>query len=74
MTQQFIGLWCEYDYGQENVIFNNEDDAELWLWEQMAQIDGVEHLHDYFGFEGPRSIFEEGLAGYRLLTLTEIIE
>ena len=67
----FIGLWCEYDYGQDSMIFNNEDEAEKWLWEQMVAIDGEEHLREYFGWEGPRSIFEEGLAGYRLISLWE---
>lgn len=33
-------LWCEYDYGQDGVVFWNKKDARDWLNRQVFDIEG----------------------------------
>lgn len=35
MTPVFYRLFCEYDYGQENLIFRSEDKAKEFLQKQI---------------------------------------
>lgn len=44
MSKKFYYVWCEYDYGQEGLIFNSEDDAFHW-GEQVY--DGDESFDDF---------------------------
>lgn len=65
----FVALWCEWDFGQEGIVFECESDAEKWLWEQMPVVDGG--CVNYFGWTKSSDIFDEGGAGFRLVTLYE---
>ena len=59
-----IRLWCEWDLGQDSLIFTNEDKAIDWLQKALQ-------VHEYLfeDFENATAIIDEGLAGFHILTV-----
>ena len=66
----FIAVWCEYDYGQADVIFSGERVAKNWLYARMLEVDGEEWIEDQ-EFLDEEAIFEAGLAGLQIISLIE---
>ena len=60
----YLVLWVEWDYGQENYIFASEQAGKDWL---TSRIDPQE-LHS-MDFNSIEQIFEEGLAGFSFVEL-----
>ena len=60
---RLLKLWLEWDYGQDDMIFNSEEDAKDWM---QSMID----LRDFDPeFATVQDIFESGLAGFKIVTL-----
>jgi len=67
MSRTFLKMWCEWDYGQDDVLFVTEDCGKRWLERQIIRVDGS-WPRDIFG-ENIQTIFDEGLAGFSVVTL-----
>ena len=65
--KHYLKLWCEWDYGQDSVIFTEESVAKNWLYVNMG---GREEL-DEIGFGSVEEIFDEYLAGFNIISLIE---
>lgn len=63
----YIKLWCEWDYGQDAVIFSNESVAKNWLCASMGGHDELTEM----GFGSVEGVFDEGLAGFNIISLIE---
>jgi len=58
-----IKLWCEWDFGQDSFIFSNEEKAKAYLEKAMGEeLKGLD-------FNNIDQVFEEGLAGYEVVTV-----
>lgn len=57
---RLIKLWCEYDHGQDDFVFADQDSATAWLVAATIHED-----EEYRAV----SLFEEGLAGFSIVTL-----
>jgi hypothetical protein len=75
MSRKFLKLWCEWDYGQDSVIFEDENVAKDWLGKQIAseRTDGIlSKALEELGFpEGLEEIFDGGLACFSLVELID---
>ena len=40
-------IGCEYDYGQDEVIFSSREKAEKWLCEQIQSVEGDDAEWDF---------------------------
>lgn len=61
---EFYTLWCEWDYGQNVLLFTEKSHGKIWLEEQMR-----ENNEEWFAEEWPNGIqdvFDEGLAGFEV--------
>jgi hypothetical protein len=67
--KHFIRLWCEWDYGQDEVIFESETEATIWLKKAVDNVDGIDYFEDHVLGEDFENIFEMGLAGFRIIKL-----
>jgi hypothetical protein len=61
-----VGLWLEWDCGQENLVFNSEEHAFAWF---VQAID--ENELEYMYFSSHQDIFDQGMAGYQIITIWE---
>ena len=64
------GLWCEYDYGQDAMVFYNKKDLRDWFNKQVMEVEGDEWADYLFNRKEnerlPWDLFDrEGLAGYK---------
>lgn len=66
----FIKVWCEWDFGQGEVIFSDERVAKNWLYATMLELEGQDFL-DEEGLENEDSVFAKGLAGFEIIKLIE---
>ena len=67
----FFRLWCEYDYGQADVIFSDERVAKNWLYARMLEVDGKGWLEEQGFFLDEETIFGDDLAGLQIVDLIE---
>lgn len=58
-----INLWCGWDFGQDYYIFTDENKAKAYLAKAMN--DQLDEL----GFNNIQEVFDEGLAGYEVVTV-----
>lgn len=63
----YIKLWCEYDYGQDSVIFESEEKALTWLQDQIIAVDGLEFMLETC--YDAANLHEDGLCGFLDITL-----
>lgn len=62
------GIWCEYDYGQEHVVFYNKKDLRDWFNHQVFSIEGDDWAKrlDCHPERLPwDELNEQGLVGYK---------
>jgi hypothetical protein len=67
----YFRLWCEWDYGQETVIFTEERVAKNWLYARIIEVNGKEFFADSDIEDDEDFLFDEGLAGLEFVTLIE---
>lgn len=58
-------VWCEWDIGQEDLIFHNKDDAVRWCEKNIHLKDIIEL--DENGYADVDEIIGEGLLGFSKL-------
>jgi hypothetical protein len=64
-------LWCEWDCGQDELLFNSEEDAKLFLklyFHEESKAEGHNVLYS-MDFHSVDEIFEQGLASCQKLTV-----
>lgn len=62
----FLKLWCEWDFGQDGFIFDDEATGKAWLKETILNSGNT---LDELGFISVEQIFDEGLAGFDIVQL-----
>jgi hypothetical protein len=67
----YLRLWCEWDYGQETVIFTEERVAKNWLYARIIEVDGEDFFIEQEWENDPDAIFDEGFAEVGNVTLIE---
>ena len=60
---KLYSLWCEWDLGQEYIIFSSQEKGREWLAKEIAQ---DEYLSDEYDVD---RIFNLGLAGFTVVAL-----
>ena len=59
MSKKMFSLWCEWDIGQENVIFASREAAFRWATEAL----------EFYGVDGdPKDLLQQGLIGFSTVT------
>ena len=61
-----IRIWCEWDLGQDYYVFTDEEKALAWLNKAVAS---NEDLSDEFS--SGQQVIDEGLAGFKILTVID---
>lgn len=61
----YLKLWCDWDYGQDAILFENEEDVKAWLDKEMGDL-----LAD-LEFKNIEQVFEEQCAGFNIVTVFE---
>lgn len=61
-----IKLWCEWDFGQDEYIFDTTQNAFMWL-QRTISLETLKEL----ALDSHQQLFDEGLAGYKLLRFWE---
>ena len=69
--KHYLKLWCEWDYGQDSVIFTEESVAKNWLYARIIEVNGKEFFADSDLEDDEESLFDEGLASFEFVTLIE---
>ena len=64
----YLKVWCEYDYGQDELIFKSEKKAKAWLEAAITEIDGIDWIEAEFG-SIEQFFGDTGLAGFTIVTL-----
>ena len=67
---RYLKLWCEWDYGQENILFTSEEQGRKWLEQEMREIGGPEEFLESFP-GGIEQVFAEHLAGFEIMSVCE---
>ena len=62
-----ITLWCEYDIGQEGLLFTSGGGAELWI-KQYSSLDEILEEGQTID-ELMEEMFENGLLGFSQVTV-----
>lgn len=60
----YLKMWCEWDYEQDQCIFASEQAGKDYLTQRIDP----EELRD-MGFNSIEQIFEENLAGFSIVEL-----
>ena len=61
--KEFVSLWCEWDCGQDIVVFTSKDKAKAWLKDMLGT--DLEEMN----FKNIDDIFDSGLAGFMVTYL-----
>lgn len=64
LVVEFYTLWCEWDYGQQNMLFVKKEHGRIWL-EQEMKMENEEWFAEEFP-NGVQDVFDEGLAGFEV--------
>ena len=61
-----IRIWCEYEYGQEDVIFDTEETAQKWLDNVINNTEDAEWVLE--NQCSAAELIEDGLVRFELVT------
>lgn len=61
MPEKLIRYWCEYDYGQENVVFTSVEAGQNWMSARITE-QGDEEITF-------TNLLENGLIGWETVSL-----
>lgn len=67
----YLQLWCEWDYGQETMLFTSEEQGRKWLEKKMRRYDGNDVFEENWPLGIEQVFDEEHLAGFTIVTVYE---
>ncbi len=66
-TKTMIRVWCEWDVGQDGLIFTNKTAAQEWIEDN----DQLKELAREDAMDGPIEFIAVGLVGYHHVVVIE---
>ena len=60
----YLKLWCEWDFGEDYILFESEEDGKAWLEKEMGDLAEMD-------FENIEQVFKKQCAGFNIVTVFE---